>query len=162
MDRISPAVHEGSTSARGLRVAVIVSRFNERVSSRLLDGALDALSRYGAESDLVDIYKVPGAWELPSIARRLASSGRYDAIVALGCVVRGGTPHFDYVAGAAANGLARVMLDHEIALALGVLTCDNMEQAMARAGGNQGNKGAEAALSAVEMANLLKKAGKAK
>jgi 6,7-dimethyl-8-ribityllumazine synthase len=157
----SPTVHEGSTSARGLRIAVVVSRYNEGVSSRLLEGALDALSRSGAEEDRVEVYKVPGAWELPALARRLASSGGYDAIVALGCVVRGGTPHFDFVAGAAAQGLARVMLDFEVALALGVLTCDNMEQALARAGGSQGNKGAEAALCAVEMANLLKKAGKA-
>ena len=161
MAALSTRVLEGSTSARGLRIAIIVSRFNESVSSRLLDGAIEALFRNGAEEDRVEVCKVPGAWELPIIARRLAASGRYDAIVALGCVVRGGTPHFDYVAAAATEGLARVMLDHEIALALGVLTCDNMEQAMARSGGDQGNKGAEAALSAVEMANLLKKAGKA-
>ena len=161
MADISPDVREGSTSAEGLLVAIIVSRFNENVSSRLLAGALEALARSGAAADRVEVYKVPGAWELPIIAKRLAATGRYDAIVALGCVVRGGTPHFDYVAGAAAEGLARVMLDHDVALALGVLTCDNMEQALARAGGNQGNKGAEAALCAVEMANLLKRAGKA-
>ncbi len=161
MAALSTTALEGSTSARGLRIAIIVSRFNESVSSRLLEGAIEALSRNGAEEDRVEVCKVPGAWELPIIARRLAASGRYDAIVALGCIVRGGTPHFDYVAAAATEGLARVMLDYEIALALGVLTCDNMEQAMARAGGDQGNKGAEAALSAVEMANLLKKAGRA-
>jgi len=161
MAALSTDIQEGSTSARGLRIAIIVSRFNESVSSRLLEGALEALSRNGAEEDRLEVFKVPGAWELPIIARRLAASGRYDAIIALGCVVRGGTPHFDFVAAAATEGLARVMLDHEIALALGVLTCDNMEQAMARAGGEHGNKGAEAALSALEMANLLKKAGKA-
>ncbi|MFQ5468557.1 MAG: 6,7-dimethyl-8-ribityllumazine synthase [Kiloniellaceae bacterium] len=161
MANISPDAREGSTRADGLRVAIIVSRYNENVSSRLLAGALEARSRSGAAADDVEVYKVPGAWELPIIAKRLAATGRYDGIVALGCVVRGGTPHFDYVAGAASQGLARVMLDHEVALALGVLTCDTMAQALARAGGDQGNKGAEAALCAVEMANLLKRAGKA-
>jgi 6,7-dimethyl-8-ribityllumazine synthase len=150
-------VREGSTDARGLRLAIVVSRFNESVSKRLLQGALEALVRAGAEDDSIEVSWVPGAWELPLAAQRLAASGRYDAIVALGCVVRGGTPHFEYVSAAATEGLARVMLDRDIPLALGVLTCDTLEQAMDRAGGKLGNKGAEAALSAIETANLLRK-----
>ncbi|MDP3937823.1 MAG: 6,7-dimethyl-8-ribityllumazine synthase [Deltaproteobacteria bacterium] len=152
---------EGSTDAREMSLAVVVSRFNESVSARLLEGALKALGRAGAADDRSEVHWVPGAWELPLAARRLAASGRYDAIIALGCVVRGGTPHFEYVSAAAAEGLARVMLDHDIPLALGVLTCDTLEQAMDRAGGKLGNKGAEAALSAIEIANLLRTAGKA-
>jgi 6,7-dimethyl-8-ribityllumazine synthase len=147
--------------ARGLRIAVVASRYHEKVSERLLEGAVDALTRAGAEEDRIEIYKVPGAWELPVLAQRLAATRRYDAIVALGCVIRGGTPHFEYVSAAATRGLARVTLERDVALGLGVLTCDTLQQALDRAGGKQGNKGAEAALSAVEMANLLKRAGKA-
>jgi 6,7-dimethyl-8-ribityllumazine synthase len=152
---------EATPEARGLRLAVVVSRYNETVSNRLLDGAMDALTSAGADTDRIEVYKVPGAWGLPVIAQRLAATRRYDAIVALGCVIRGGTPHFEYVSAAATQGLARVTLDRDVALGLGVLTCDTLEQAHDRSGGKHGNKGAEAALSAVEMANLLKKAGKA-
>ncbi len=152
---------EETPEAQGLRIAVVASRYHEKVSERLLEGAVDALARSGAEEDRIEIYKVPGAWELPVVAQRLATTRRYDAIVALGCVIRGGTPHFEYVSAAATQGLARVTLERDIALGLGVLTCDTLQQALDRAGGKQGNKGAEAALSAVEMANLLKRVGKA-
>ncbi len=152
---------EETPEAQGLRIAVVASRYHEKVSERLLEGAVDALARAGAEEDRIEIYKVPGAWELPVVAQRLATTRRYDAIVALGCVIRGGTPHFEYVSAAATQGLARVTLERDIALGLGVLTCDTLQQALDRAGGKQGNKGAEAALSAVEMARLLKRAGKA-
>jgi 6,7-dimethyl-8-ribityllumazine synthase len=148
-------VIEGDERAGGLRVAVIASRFNEAVTSRLLEGALDALERASALPGNIEVYRVPGAWELPVLARRLAASGRFQAIVALGCIVRGGTPHFEYVCAESMAGLNRVSLDHELPIGLGVLTCDTLEQALERAGGKHGNKGAEAALSAVEMANLL-------
>jgi 6,7-dimethyl-8-ribityllumazine synthase len=153
-------IFDETPDARGLRIAVVASRYHENVSARLLEGAVDALTRAGAGEDHIEIYKVPGAWELPVIAQRLAATRRYDAIVALGCVIRGGTPHFEYVSAAATRGLARVTLESDVALGLGVLTCDTLQQALDRAGGKQGNKGAEAALSAVEMANLLKRAGK--
>ena len=150
-------VIEGDERAGNLRIAVIASRFNEAATSRLLEGALDALERNGASAENVEVYRVPGAWELPVLARRLAVSGRFQAIVALGCIVRGGTPHFEYVCAESMAGLNRVSLDHELPIGLGVLTCDTLEQALERAGGKHGNKGAEAALSAVEMANLLAK-----
>jgi len=155
-----PRITEGDSRADGLRVAVVVSRFNEAVTARLLEGALDALARSGAKDGLVEVVRVPGAWEIPVAAHRLASTGRFDAIVALGCVVRGGTPHFDYVCAEATRGLTRASLDHGIPVGLGVLTCDTMEQALDRAGGKHGNKGAEAALSAIEMANLLRRLGR--
>jgi 6,7-dimethyl-8-ribityllumazine synthase len=156
-----PKTFEGETGARGLKVAVLASRYNQAVTSRLLRGALEALVRSGADESDIDVFRVPGAWELPVIAKRLASTRRYDAIVALGCVVRGGTPHFEYVCNETASGLSRVMRDHDVPVGLGVLTCDTLDQAIDRAGGKEGNKGAEAALSAIEMANLLKKVDKA-
>lgn len=156
-----PKTFEGETGARGLKVAVLASRYNQAVTSRLLRGALEALVRSGADESDIDVFRVPGAWELPVIAKRLACTRRYDAIVALGCVVRGGTPHFEYVCNETASGLSRVMRDHDVPVGLGVLTCDTLDQAIDRAGGKEGNKGAEAALSAIEMANLLKKVDKA-
>ncbi|OGP86316.1 MAG: 6,7-dimethyl-8-ribityllumazine synthase [Deltaproteobacteria bacterium RBG_13_65_10] len=147
---------EGTLSAKGLRLAVLMSRFNESVSQRLLEGAQEALARTQAIEDHVEVYKVPGAWELPVLAARLAATGRYDALVALGCVIRGGTPHFEFVCAESTRGLSRVALDHGIPVALGVLTCDTLEQALERSGGKHGNKGAEAAVSAVEMATLLR------
>jgi 6,7-dimethyl-8-ribityllumazine synthase len=137
------------------RFAVVVSRFNESITQRLLEGALDALVRHGAAIDDVDVFWVPGAWELPAMARRALGTGRYDAIVALGAVIRGDTPHFDFVAGEASRGLAALGLEFEIPVSFGLLTCDTMAQAEARTGGDHGNKGWDAALAALEMADLF-------
>ena len=134
---------------------MLVSRFNETITQRLLDGALDALVRHGVAFDDVDVFWVPGAWELPAAARRVAASERYDALVALGAVIRGETPHFDYVAGEAARGLSLASADFDVPIAFGVLTCDTVAQAEARAGGEHGNKGWDSALAALEMADLF-------
>jgi len=145
----------GAPRGQGRRCAVVVSRFNDMITQRLLDGALDALVRHGVAFDDVDVFWVPGAWELPAAARRVAATERYDALVALGAVVRGDTPHFDYVAGEASRGLAATSADFDVPIAFGVLTCDTMAQAEARAGGEHGNKGWDAALAALEMADLF-------
>ena len=145
----------GAPLGQGRRCAVVVSRFNETITQRLLEGALDALVRHGVAFDDVDVFWVPGAWELPAAARRVAASERYDALVALGAVIRGDTPHFDYVAGEASRGLSLASADFDIPIAFGVLTCDTMAQAEARAGGEHGNKGWDAALAALEMADLF-------
>jgi len=145
----------GAPRGQGRRCAVLVSRFNETITQRLLDGALDALVRHGVPFDDVDVFWVPGAWELPAAARRVAASERYDALVALGAVIRGETPHFDYVAGEAARGLSLASADFDVPIAFGVLTCDTVAQAEARAGGEHGNKGWDAALAALEMADLF-------
>ena len=149
------AEHTGTPTGKGRRFAVIASRFNEPITSKLLDGALDALKRHGAAPDDIDVVWVPGAWELPLVARRLLATDRYDALVAVGAVVRGDTPHFDYVAGEAARGLAQASAEYDRPIGFGVLTCDTMEQAEARAGGDHGNKGWDAALAALEMADLF-------
>lgn len=146
---------EGSPVGDGRRAAVIASRFNRDVTQALADGALDALVRHGCAADDVDVVWVPGAWELPAAAHRLAASGRYDLLVAVGAVVRGDTPHFDFVAGEASRGLARVQEEYEVPVGFGLLTCDTMAQAEARAGGGHGNKGWDAALAALEMADLF-------
>jgi 6,7-dimethyl-8-ribityllumazine synthase len=143
--------------ARDLRFAVAATRFNEFVVDSLVRGAIDGLLRHGASEKQIDLVRVPGAYELPLIVRRLAQSKRYDAVIALGAVIRGGTPHFDYVAGECAAGLARVMQETGVPVAFGVLTTDTIEQAIERAGTKAGNKGLDAALSALEMANLLRK-----
>ena len=148
-------VYEGSIDGRGRRVAIAASRFNRLVTDPLVAGAVEALRRHGVADDDVDLAWVPGAFELPLVAERLAASGRYAGVVALGAVVRGATPHFDHVAGQAAAGLAAVTRATGVPVAFGVLTCDTMEQALDRAGGKAGNKGAEAAVSALEMAGLL-------
>jgi 6,7-dimethyl-8-ribityllumazine synthase len=145
----------GNPVGSGRRVAVVVSRFNETVTRALVDGALDALVRHGVAFDDIDIIWVPGAWELPLAARHAMASDRYEAIVALGAVIRGDTPHFDFVAGEASRGLADASRDSEIPLGFGLLTCDTMEQAMARCGGEHGNKGWDAAVAAIEMADLM-------
>ena len=137
------------------RFAVVASRFNESITRRLVDGAMDCLQRHGAAPDDIDLVWVPGAWELPTAARRLLATDRYDALVAIGAVIRGDTPHFDYVAGEASRGLARAGAEYDRPIGFGVLTCDTMEQADARAGGSHGNKGWDAALAALEMADLL-------
>ena len=145
----------GSPVGSGRRVAVVASRFNETITRPLVDGALDALVRHGVAFDDIDIIWVPGAWELPLAARHAMASDRYEAVVALGAVIRGDTPHFDYVAGEASRGLADASRDSEIPLGFGLLTCDTMEQALARCGGEHGNKGWDAALAALEMADLM-------
>src|SRR5688572_21993011 len=145
----------GTPAGAGRRVAVLASRFNESVTQRLADGAIDALVRHGLATENIDMVWVPGAWELPAAARRLLVSERYDAIVAVGAVIRGETPHFDYVAGEASRGLAQASADFDRPIGFGVLTCDDMAQAEARAGGTHGNKGWDAAVAALEMADLF-------
>jgi 6,7-dimethyl-8-ribityllumazine synthase len=152
-----PKTIEGELLARDLRFAIVAARFNDFVVESLLRGALDALKRHGATEKQVEIVRVPGAFDIPIVARKLALSRRYEAIIALGAVVRGQTPHFDYVAGECASGLARIALESGVPIAFGVLTTDTMEQAVDRAGGKAGNKGADAALAAIEMANLLRR-----
>lgn len=149
------AEYSGSPAGAGRRFAVIASRFNEPITLKLVDGAMDALTRHGTSRESVDLIWVPGAWELPVVARRLLATDRYDALIAVGAVVRGETPHFDYVAGEAARGLARASVEYDRPIGFGVLTCDTMQQAEDRAGGAHGNKGWDAAMAALEMANLL-------
>ncbi|MBW2063836.1 MAG: 6,7-dimethyl-8-ribityllumazine synthase [Deltaproteobacteria bacterium] len=146
---------EGKISAEGLRFAIIVSRFNDFISSKLVDGALDALKRHGANDDLISIIKVPGSFEIPATAKKLVQSGGYDAIICLGAVIRGSTPHFEYVAAEVSKGIAAVGLESSIPVTFGVLTTDNLEQAIERAGTKSGNKGWDAAIAAMEMANLF-------
>jgi len=147
---------EGNFRATGKKVAIVVSRFNHFIVDSLLDGALDALDRHGevSEDDITVVY-VPGAYELPVAAKKMAKSGKYDAIIAIGAVIRGGTPHFDFVAGECNKGLASVSLEFDIPVAFGVITTDSIEQAIERAGTKAGNKGSEAALSALEMINVM-------
>ena len=145
----------GNPAGAGRRIAVVASRFNENVTRALVDGALDALVRHGVAFDDVDVVWVPGAWELPLAARRAMATERYDAVVALGAVIRGDTPHFDYVAGEASRGLSESSRDAEIPVGFGLLTCDTMEQALERCGGTYGNKGWDAAVAVLEMADLL-------
>jgi 6,7-dimethyl-8-ribityllumazine synthase len=146
---------EGQLSAQGFCFGIVVSRFNEFITARLLDGALDALIRHGADPDKIDVVKVPGAFEIPVTAERLAASHRYDAVICLGAVIRGATPHFDYVAGEAARGVAATALKTGVPTIFGVVTAETIEQAIERAGTKLGNKGFEAALAAIEMAQLF-------
>jgi len=157
-----PRIIEGNLSAKGLKVAIVVGRFNDFISDRLVDGAVDTPLRSGAADNDIDVVKVPGAFEIPVAAKTLAKGGNYDAILCLGCVIRGATPHFEYVAGEAAKGVARVSLDFETPISFGIITAENLEQAIERAGTKSGNKGRDAALTAIEMANLLKTLGKKK
>jgi 6,7-dimethyl-8-ribityllumazine synthase len=145
----------GTSSGAGRRFAVIASRFNEPITTKLLAGAMDALTRHGTSPEDIDVVWVPGAWELPAAARRLLATDRYDALVAVGAVIRGETPHFDYVAGEAARGLAQASAEYDRPIGFGLLTCDTMQQADARSGGAHGNKGWDAALAALEMADLF-------
>ena len=151
-----PQVVEGHFNAQGLRFAIISSRFNSFIVEQLEQGALDAIKRNGGDLGQVTIYKAPGAYELPVLARKVAQTKSFDAIIALGAVIRGATPHFDYVANECVKGLAHVSLEHCIQVSFGVLTVDSIEQAIERAGTKAGNKGAEAALAAIEMADLLR------
>jgi 6,7-dimethyl-8-ribityllumazine synthase len=152
-------VFEGHLSAGGLRFAVVVSRFNEFITGKLLAGAQDAIRRHGGDEALVDVAWVPGAFEIPLAAQKLATGGRYDAVICLGAVIRGATPHFDFVAAEASKGVAHAMMDTGTPIAFGILTTDSIEQAIERAGTKAGNKGFEAAMTAIEMANLLKTIG---
>ncbi|HMI31466.1 MAG TPA: 6,7-dimethyl-8-ribityllumazine synthase [Candidatus Limnocylindrales bacterium] len=151
-----PRVIEGSPDGAGLRIAVLLSRFNEMIGNRLLEGALRTLERRGVRAGDIVVVKVPGAFELPVMAKRLAGSGRHDAVICLGAVVRGETPHFDYVAGAAARGIARTSYETGVPVLFGVLTADTVDQALDRSGGKHGNKGVEVAEGAVEMARLVR------
>lgn len=149
-------VIEGTLSAEGLKVGIVVARFNEFISSKLLSGAMDALVRHGAREEDVTIAWVPGAFEIPLIAKKMAKTMRYDCVICLGCIIRGATPHFDFVAAEASKGIAQTALDVECPVAFGVLTTDSIEQAIERAGTKAGNKGWEAALAAIEMVNLTR------
>jgi 6,7-dimethyl-8-ribityllumazine synthase len=151
------AEFSGTPTGEHRRFAVVASRFNHEIVERLVDGALDALVRHGAAVDDVDVVWVPGAWELPIAARRLLATERYNALVAVGAVIRGDTPHFDYVAGEASRGLSSASVEFDTPIGFGLLTCDNDEQAEARAGGAHGNKGWDAALAALEMADLFER-----
>ena len=150
---------EGALTVSGLRIGIVVGRFNSFITDRLLEGALNTFSRQGGKIEDVDVVHVPGAFELPLAAKRLAARGGYDALVALGAVVRGETPHFEYVSSAATSGLSSVSLEFGLPVAFGLLTTDTMEQAIDRAGSKGGNKGSEAVLTAIEMANLLRELG---
>jgi 6,7-dimethyl-8-ribityllumazine synthase len=151
-----PRRFESAPVGQGVRVGIALARFNEAVTSRLLAGAVEALTAHGVADDAIDVATVAGAFELPLCVQRLAMTGRYDAVIALGAVVRGGTPHFEYVAGEASSGLAQVALRHDLPVAFGLLTTDTMEQALARAGGEHGNKGYDAAVAALEMVGVLR------
>ena len=148
---------EGQLDAKGLKIALVVARWNEAITARLLAGAEDCLVRHGADADALTIVKVPGSWELPLAAAKVAASGRHDAVIALGALVRGETPHFDILAAEAAKGLAQAGAASGIPVIFGVLTCDTMDQAIDRAGGKAGNKGWDAALAAIEMVSLYKR-----
>ncbi|EPS49088.1 6,7-dimethyl-8-ribityllumazine synthase [Clostridium botulinum CFSAN002369] len=149
-------IYEGRLTAEGLKVGIIVSRFNEFITSKLLAGSIDCLKRHGAKEDNIEVCWVPGAFEIPVIAKKMASKGKYDAVICLGAVIRGATPHFDYVSSEVSKGVAHVSLDKEVPVIFGVLTTDTIEQAIERAGTKAGNKGYDAAMSAIEMSNLMK------
>lgn len=153
-----PKVIEGGLVDAGGRYAIVAARFNDFIVNRLVEGAVDALLRHNAVDERITLVRVPGAWELPVVCKRLAESGRYDAVIALGCVIRGSTPHFDYVAGEAAKGCAAAM-QAGVPVIFGVLTTESIEQAVERAGTKMGNKGAEAAVAAIEMVNLMARLG---
>jgi len=152
-----PKVIEGKIIAKGMKFAVAASRFNDFISSRLIDGAVDALTRAGADEKDIQLFKVPGAFELPITAKKLAKSGRYDAVICVGAVIRGATPHFEYVSAEVSKGIASVGLETEIPISFGVLTTDTIEQAIERAGTKAGNKGWDAAMAAIEMVDLFRK-----
>ncbi len=151
-----PNVYEGKLDASGLKIGIVVGRFNEFISNKLLGGTMDALVRHGMDDNNVDVAWVPGAFEIPLVAKRMAQSNKYDAVICLGCIIRGATPHFDYVAAEASKGIAMVSLESDCPIAFGVLTTETIEQAIERAGTKAGNKGWDAALAAIEMVNLLK------
>ena len=151
-----PEVLEGKIGAAGFRFAIVVSRFNDFISSRVVEGAMEALRRDGAADEQISLVRVPGAFEIPLVAKRLAKSGRFDAVICLGAVIRGSTPHFEYVAAEVSKGIATVSLETGVPVTFGVLTTENLEQAIERAGSKSGNKGWDAAMAAMEMVNLFK------
>jgi 6,7-dimethyl-8-ribityllumazine synthase len=152
-----PNYIEGDLSAAGLKFGIIVGRFNSFIGERLLEGALDALVRHGAEDSKIDVARVPGSFEIPLVAKKMAESRKYDAVICLGAVIRGATPHFDYVAAEVSKGIAHVTLDTGVPISFGVLTTDTIEQAIERAGTKAGNKGFDAAMTAIETANVLRR-----
>jgi 6,7-dimethyl-8-ribityllumazine synthase len=152
-----PKIVEGKIAAKGMKFGIVASRFNDFISGRLIEGAIDALVRAGADEKDIHIYKVPGAFELPLTAKKLAKSARFDAVICLGAVIRGATPHFEYISAEVSKGIASVGLEAEIPVVYGVLTTDTIEQAIERAGTKSGNKGADAAMSAIELVDLFKK-----
>jgi 6,7-dimethyl-8-ribityllumazine synthase len=155
-NRLQPTVHEGLLNAGGFRFAIAASRWNEFITGRLVEGALDGLERLGAKEDRVEVYRVPGAFEIPLLALKLAQSRKYDAIICLGTIIRGQTPHFDYIANEVARGISHAGLESGIPVVFGIVTADTVDQAIDRAGVKLGNKGFEAAMTAVELANLYK------
>ena len=155
---MQPVIHEGHLNGQGFRFAIVASRWNDFISSRLVEGALDALERLGADEKLVELYKVPGAFEIPLLALKLAGSGRFDVVICLGTIIRGQTPHFEYIASEVASGIAQAGLQTGVPVVFGVLTADTVDQAIDRAGVKLGNKGFEAATTAVELVNLYKEA----
>ncbi len=152
-------VYEGKLTAQGMKVGIVVARFNEFITSKLLGGAMDALQRHGVEGDDIEVAWVPGAFEIPMVAQAMARSGKYQAVICLGTVIRGGTSHYDYVCAEVSKGVAHVGMETGVPTIFGVLTTENIEQAIERAGTKAGNKGFEAAVAAIEMANLLKSIG---
>lgn len=149
-------VFEGNFDGKGLKVAIVASRFNEFITKELIGGAEDTLLRHNVNTDDIDLYRVPGAFEIPSVCNKIAKSGKYDAVITLGAVIRGSTPHFDYVAAEVSKGVAAVSMQYNIPVIFGVLTTDTIEQAVERAGTKAGNKGSDAAMAALEMINLYK------
>ncbi len=149
-----PHIHQGNWSAKGKRFAILASRWNEFISDKLIEGALDALAKSGAEDGAIEIFRCPGAFELPGLARRLADSGKFDALVCLGVVIRGATPHFDVIVNQVTRGIADIAAEAKLAIGFGVLTCDSIEQAIERSGSKGGNRGSDATMAAIEMANL--------
>jgi 6,7-dimethyl-8-ribityllumazine synthase len=149
-----PHIHQGNWSAKGKRFAILAARWNEFISDKLIEGALDALAKSGAEDGAIEIFRCPGAFELPGLARRLADSGKFDALVCLGVVIRGATPHFDVIVNQVTRGIAGIAAEAKLAIGFGVLTCDSIEQAIERSGSKGGNRGSDATMAAIEMANL--------
>jgi 6,7-dimethyl-8-ribityllumazine synthase len=149
-----PHIHQGTWNAKGKRFAIIASRWNEFIADKLIEGALDALAKTGADDGAIEIFRCPGAFELTGLARKLADSGRFDALVCLGVVIRGATPHFDVVVNQVSRGIAGITSEAKVAVGFGVLTCDSIEQAIERSGSKGGNRGSDAAMAAIEMANL--------
>lgn len=150
-----PVVHEGMLKAQNRKFAIIVTRFNSFLTDRLLEGALDTIRRHGGDTETVDVFKAPGCFEIPVLAKKVAAKGTYDAIICLGCLIRGDTPHFDYISAECTKGIAQTALDFGLPVAYGVITTENLDQAIQRSGTKAGNKGSEAALAAIEMADLF-------
>jgi 6,7-dimethyl-8-ribityllumazine synthase len=161
-EQLRPRPTNGEWKAQGLRIGIVVSRFNSFITERLLAGSLDSLARAGAQSDQIELVRVPGSFEIPLAAKKLAATGRCDAVICIGCILRGDTQHFEYISTEAARGVQLAQLDTGVPMIFCVLTCDNLEQAIDRSGLKSGNKGAEAGLAAVEMANLARKLSPAK